>query len=194
MLRRATLRASLGQQRRLASSIQLVECPRDAMQGLPNFIATEDKIRYINKLLEVGFHTIDFGSFVSAPAVPQMRDTADVLKGLDLKNTKSELLVIVCNEKGALDAVQHDEIKYLGFPLSISEEFQKRNTRRDIASAFELLKRLNEISTAHGKQLVVYISMAFGNPYNEPYSPEIVADFVQKVADMNIGIISLADT
>eukprot|EP01060_Flectonema_neradi_P023934 TRINITY_DN3235_c1_g1_i2.p1 TRINITY_DN3235_c1_g1~~TRINITY_DN3235_c1_g1_i2.p1 ORF type:complete len:402 (+),score=91.46 TRINITY_DN3235_c1_g1_i2:39-1208(+) len=179
---------------RAKSAMQIVECPRDAMQGLPNFVATDDKIRYINKLLKVGFHTIDFGSFVSAPAVPQMRDTVDVLKGLDLKNTKSELLAIVCNKKGAEAAAEHPEIKYLGFPLSMSEEFQRRNTRRSIADAMDVLKDIKGICDRSNKELVTYISMAFGNPYGEEYSPEFVAKFVSDVRDLGVRTISLADT
>eukprot|EP01059_Diplonema_ambulator_P012101 TRINITY_DN22265_c0_g1_i1.p1 TRINITY_DN22265_c0_g1~~TRINITY_DN22265_c0_g1_i1.p1 ORF type:complete len:401 (+),score=132.54 TRINITY_DN22265_c0_g1_i1:49-1251(+) len=185
---------SLSRQARRASGLHLVECPRDAMQGLPNFVETKDKIRYINKLLEVGYHTVDFGSFVSAPAVPQMRDTAEVLKGLNLADTKSELLAVVCNVRGALDAAQYPEIKYLGFPLSISEEFQKRNTRKDIVSALDTLQKISEICKAANKELVTYISMAFGNPYDEPYSPELVSEFVAKVAGMGCTTISLADT
>eukprot|EP01062_Namystynia_karyoxenos_P074420 TRINITY_DN71302_c0_g1_i1.p1 TRINITY_DN71302_c0_g1~~TRINITY_DN71302_c0_g1_i1.p1 ORF type:complete len:444 (+),score=165.95 TRINITY_DN71302_c0_g1_i1:74-1333(+) len=174
--------------------LQLVECPRDAMQGLPHFVETQDKIRYINQLLKVGFHTIDFGSFVSAPAVPQMRDTADVLAGLDLSNTKSELLVIVCNVRGAEEAAAHKPIKYLGFPLSVSETFQKRNTKKDIPAAFDTLQKIQAICKQSGKELVTYISMGFGNPYKDPYDPGIVADFVKRVVDLGCTTVSLADT
>ena len=174
--------------------MQIVECPRDAMQGLPNFVATDDKIRYINKLLKVGFHTIDFGSFVSAPAVPQMRDTVDVLKGLDLKNTNSELLAVVCNKRGAEAAAEHPEIHCMGFPLSMSEEFQRRNTRRSIDDAMDVLKDMKAICDKSNKKLVTYISMAFGNPYGEEYSPEYVSKFVKRVSDLGVDIISLADT
>ena len=181
-------------QSRSASSIDIVECPRDAMQGLPSFVPTEDKIRYINKLLEVGFHTVDFGSFVSAPAVPQMRDTAEVLKGLNLADTRSELLAVVCNVRGAVDAAEHKEIKYLGFPLSISEDFQQRNTRKGITEALETLQKIQDVCANADKELVTYISMAFGNPYNEAYSPDLVREFVDKVSAMGCKTISLADT
>ena len=186
---------SLGQQaRRQSRGVDLVECPRDAMQGLPEFVPTKDKIRYINKLLEVGYHTVDFGSFVSAPAVPQMRDTVEVLEGLNLENSKSELLAVVCNVRGAQDAASFKNIKYLGFPLSMSEEFQQRNTRRGIESAFEMLEKLQDICVKNDKELVTYISMAFGNPYGEEYSPELVSEFVEKVKALGCTTISLADT
>eukprot|EP01061_Rhynchopus_euleeides_P006608 TRINITY_DN15646_c0_g1_i1.p1 TRINITY_DN15646_c0_g1~~TRINITY_DN15646_c0_g1_i1.p1 ORF type:complete len:400 (+),score=185.28 TRINITY_DN15646_c0_g1_i1:72-1271(+) len=193
MLCRQAMKGAVGRQLR-RKGIDIVECPRDAMQGLPNFVQTEDKIRYINKLLEVGYHTVDFGSFVSAPAVPQMRDTVDVLKGLNLKDTESKLLAVVCNVRGAQDAAEFEQIKYLGFPLSMSEEFQQRNTRRGIESALEMLAKMQDICANSDKELVTYISMAFGNPYGEAYSPELVSEFVEKVAKMGCKTISLADT
>eukprot|EP01063_Lacrimia_lanifica_P034797 TRINITY_DN651_c0_g5_i1.p1 TRINITY_DN651_c0_g5~~TRINITY_DN651_c0_g5_i1.p1 ORF type:complete len:401 (+),score=137.07 TRINITY_DN651_c0_g5_i1:61-1263(+) len=193
MMRRLSTQARFAHQT-ASRSVQVVECPRDAMQGLPTFVPTADKIRYINKLLEVGFHTIDFGSFVSAPAVPQMRDTAEVLDGLDLAQTKSKLLAVVCNKRGAEDAAKYSQIDYLGFPLSISEEFQQRNTRRNIASAFDTLQQIADVCARSDKEMVTYISMAFGNPYGEAYNAELVSEFIEKVASMGVKTISLADT
>ena len=177
-----------------SEKIKIVECPRDAMQGLPDFVETEDKVRYINQLLRVGYDTVDFGSFVSAPAVPQMRDTEDVLGMLDLSSTSSELLAIVCNPRGAKDGSKFERIKYLGFPLSVSETFQQKNTRRDIPAAFDTLRTISDVCKDSGQELVTYISMGFGNPFGDPYSEEIVADFVEQVADLDCSIISLSDT
>ncbi|TFV97529.1 hydroxymethylglutaryl-CoA lyase [Algoriphagus kandeliae] len=174
--------------------IQLIECPRDAMQGLPDFIDTAIKAAYINQLLEVGFHTIDFGSFVSPKAIPQMRDTAEVLEMLDLHKSKSKLLAIVANVRGAEDALQFEEIDYLGFPLSISETFQRRNTNASIEQALETVETIQNLCEVKGKEQVVYLSMGFGNPYGDPYSPELVAEFVQKLDELEIKIISLSDT
>ncbi|MCS5489312.1 hydroxymethylglutaryl-CoA lyase [Algoriphagus limi] len=174
--------------------IQLIECPRDAMQGLPDFIDTAIKAAYINQLLEVGFHTIDFGSFVSPKAIPQMRDTAEVLEMLDLHKSKSKLLAIVANVRGAEDALQFEEIDYLGFPLSISETFQQRNTNANIEQALETVETIQNLCELKGKEQVVYLSMGFGNPYGDPYSPELVAEFVQKLDEMEIKTISLSDT
>ena len=174
--------------------IQLIECPRDAMQGLPDFIDTAIKAAYINQLLEVGFHTIDFGSFVSPKAIPQMRDTAEVLEMLDLHNSKSKLLAIVANLRGAEDAVQFSEIDYLGFPLSLSETFQQRNTNASISKALEIVESIQNLCQTRGKEQVVYLSMGFGNPYGDPFSPELVAEFVQKLDELEIKTISLSDT
>lgn len=176
------------------TNIKLVECPRDAMQGWPHFIPTEKKIRYINALLKVGFHTIDFGSFVSAKAIPQMADTVDVLKGLQLDNAQSKLLAIVANKRGAEEALLHDEISFLGFPFSISETFQQRNTNSSIASSFETVSAIQNLCIKNRKELVVYISMAFGNPYGDPYDESIVEEWVMKMDKLDIRIISLADT
>lgn len=173
-------------------NLKLIECPRDAMQGMHNFIATQDKIRYINALLKVGFNTIDFGSFVSAKAIPQMRDTAEVLAGLELNNTN--LLAIVANIRGAEEACKHPEIKYLGFPFSISETFQKRNTNSSMVDAFEQVKTMQSLCVQNNKELVVYISMGFGNPYGDPWSAEIAINWVNKMAEIGITIISLSDT
>lgn len=174
--------------------MKIIECPRDAMQGLKDFIPTNDKVKYIDQLLQVGFDTIDFGSFVSPKAIPQMRDTAEVLAKLSLEESNSKLLAIVANKRGAEDACKFNEISYLGFPLSISETFQQRNTKRSIAEALETIKEIQELCVTNGKELVVYLSMGFGNPYNEPYSSATVLDFVKKLDQRSISIISLADT
>lgn len=174
--------------------MKIIECPRDAMQGIDKFIVTDDKIRYINQLLKVGFDTIDFGSFVSAKAIPQMRDTKEVLAGLDLSATKSKLLAIVANTRGAEEAAQFQQITYLGFPLSISETFQQRNTNKSITEALNTLSDIQTICESSGKQQVVYISMGFGNPYNDPYSVTLVEQFVDILNTLGVKIISLADT
>ena len=174
--------------------IQLVECPRDAMQGIPDFIDTAIKAAYINQLLEVGFHTLDFGSFVSAKAIPQMRDTAEVLEMLDLHKAKSKLLAIVANVRGAEDALHFQEIDFLGFPLSVSETFQQRNTNASIAEALKTVESIQHLCEVKGKKQVVYLSMGFGNPYGNPYSPELVAEFVEKLAQLHVETISLSDT
>jgi len=174
--------------------IQLIECPRDAMQGLKTFIKTEDKVRYINQLLKVGFHTIDFGSFVSPKAIPQMRDTAQVLEGLDLSGSVSKLLAIVANARGARDACQYDQIDYLGYPFSISETFQLRNTNASIADSVERLSEICSIAAGHNKRMVVYISMGFGNPYGDEWNADIVKIWTNRLIDMGVEIISLSDT
>ena len=176
------------------SPIKITECPRDAMQGLHDFVPTEIKAAYINLLLQVGFDTIDFGSFVSPKAIPQMRDTADVLAKLDMGNTTSKLLAIVANLRGAEDAVQFDEITYLGFPFSISETFQQRNTNSSISESFETVKNINKLCAQRGKQLLVYLSMGFGNPYGDEWNAGIVEQWAEKMVNEGIGIISLADT
>jgi hydroxymethylglutaryl-CoA lyase len=174
--------------------IQITECPRDAMQGIIDFIPTDIKVAYINLLLQVGFDTIDFGSFVSAKAIPQMRDTATVLDKLDLSSSKSKLLAIIANYRGAEDAVMHGQINYLGFPFSISETFQQRNTNASIDEAFETVKRIKELSEAKGKNLLVYLSMGFGNPYGDEWSNEIVLQWAEKLINEGVQYISLADT
>jgi hydroxymethylglutaryl-CoA lyase len=174
--------------------MKIIECPRDAMQGIEEFIPTEKKIRYINQLLKVGFDTIDFGSFVSAKAIPQMRDTAEVLAGLDLTHSSSTLLAIVANTRGAEEACKHQAISYLGFPLSISETFQQRNTNKSITEALETLMEIQQLCSANNKEQVVYISMGFGNPYNDPYDVEVVGKFVDILHTLGVRIISLADT
>lgn len=174
--------------------MKIIECPRDAMQGMEEFIPTAKKIRYINQLLKVGFDTIDFGSFVSQKAIPQLRDTAEVLAGLQLNSTSSKLLAIVANTRGAEEAAQHQAIQYLGFPLSISETFQQRNTNKSITEALETLNEIQQICATSNKQQVVYISMGFGNPYNDPYDVEVVGQFVDILNTLGVRIISLADT
>jgi hydroxymethylglutaryl-CoA lyase len=176
------------------TTFKLIECPRDAMQGWPHFIPTEKKIAYINALLKVGFDSIDFGSFVSPKAIPQMADTKEVLKGLDLTGTSTKLLAIIANKRGAEDALLHDEISYLGFPFSISETFQLRNTNSTIAASFETVSDIQNLCIKNKKQLVVYISMGFGNPYGDPYDEAIVFEWVNKMAELDIKVISLADT
>jgi hydroxymethylglutaryl-CoA lyase len=174
--------------------LEWVECPRDAMQGLHHFIPTDKKIDYLNTLLGVGFDVLDFGSFVSPKAIPQLRDTTEVLAGLDLKNTATRLLAIVANLRGAETAVAFPEIAYIGFPFSISETFQQRNTNSSILQSLESVERMQELCVQHNKELVVYISMAFGNPYNDPWNTEIALDWTRRIAEMGVRTISLADT
>jgi len=174
--------------------ISITECPRDAMQGLKEFIPAELKAAYINLLLQVGFDIIDFGSFVSAKAIPQMRDTAAVLKKLDLTGTKSKLLAIVANFRGAEEAVQHDEITYLGFPFSISETFQLRNTNAGISKSFNTLENINALCAQKDKKLRVYLSMGFGNPYGDEWSPEILAQWAEQIISAGVSDIYIADT
>ncbi|RYY55378.1 MAG: hydroxymethylglutaryl-CoA lyase [Chitinophagaceae bacterium] len=173
---------------------QLIECPRDAMQGWKDFIPTSQKIAYIQSLLQVGFHTLDAGSFVSARAIPQMADSAAVFESLDTSNTKTKLLAIVANERGAQEAVTFSIIRYIGFPFSISETFQQRNTNSSISESFERLKAIVDTCGIHGKEPVVYLSMGFGNPYNDPWSPSLAADWAGRIAGLGVKIISLADT
>lgn len=175
------------------TAIKLIECPRDAMQGWPKFIPTEKKIEYLNALLQVGFDTLDFGSFVSAKTIPQLADTAEVLKGLQV-NTATKLLAIIANVRGAEEAALYDTITYLGFPFSVSETFQLRNTNSTIEQSLQRVAEIQRICEQSRKQLVIYISMGFGNPYGDPYSPELVFNWVNKIADLGVPIISLADT
>ncbi len=174
--------------------IKLVECPRDAMQGIHDFISTEKKVAYINQLLKVGFDTIDFGSFVSPKAIPQMADTPLVLEQLELAETKSKLLSIIGNVRGAEDASKFPQIHFLGFPFSISETFQMRNVNSTITESVERVKEIKKICDDTGKQLMIYISMGFGNPYNDPWSAEVAEEWVEKLVAMDIRFISLADT
>ncbi len=175
-------------------SVKLVECPRDAMQGFHNPIPTAKKIEYINSLLNVGFDTIDCGSFVSARAVPQLADTAEVLNGINYLDTKSKLLCIVANERGAESAAEFAQISMIGFPFSISETFQLRNTRQTIEEAKVRLQNIKSIADDSGKELLVYISMGFGNPYNDEWSPEITTEWCEKIADIGVKYINLSDT
>lgn len=177
-----------------ASKLSLVECPRDAMQGWAHFIPTQQKVKYLNKLLEVGFDVLDFGSFVSPKAIPQMADTKDVIPQLNLNGSKTKLLAIIANTRGAEEAVQYDEITYLGFPFSISETFQLRNTNKTIAQSLVQVAEIQNLCIRHGKELVVYISMGFGNPYGDDYSAAVAIDWVAKLTGMGIRTISMADT
>jgi hydroxymethylglutaryl-CoA lyase len=174
--------------------MKIIECPRDAMQGLDEFIPTDKKIAYINQLLRVGFDTIDFGSFVSPKAIPQLRDTAEVLDGLDMNVGRTKLLAIVANTRGAEDACKFGMISYLGFPLSISETFQKKNTNKSIIEALNTVSEMQDLCVKNGKRLVVYISMGFGNPYGDPYDESVVGKFVDILHTLGITIVSLADT
>ena len=178
----------------MAEPIQLIECPRDAWQGRHRFIPTSQKIEYLQSLLSVGFHTIDAGSFVSPKAVPQLADTNEVLSGLDLLDTKTKLLVILANERGAEQAAALPFISYWGYPLSVSETFQQRNTRQTISEGIDMAKRLHERAAKSNAELVIYISMGFGNPYGEPYHIDQVLAIAQTLQAMGVQIISLADT
>ena len=174
--------------------LKLIECPRDAMQGWKTIIPTDKKIAYINSLLKVGFDTIDFGSFVSPKAIPQMADTAEVVQGLQLENSTSKLLSIVANLRGAEQATLYDQVTYLGYPFSVSETFQQRNTNASIEQSLETVEDINNLCVKTGKQLVVYISMGFGNIYGDPYDEEIVFEWVNKLVARDISIISVVDT
>ena len=176
------------------STVNLIECPRDAMQGWKEFIPTEQKIEYINSLLKIGFHTIDFGSFVSPKAIPQMADTRTVLDELRLDDTKTKLLAIVANVRGAQEASVYDKITYLGFPFSISETFQQRNTNSSIKDSLARVEEIQNICSKTNKQLVVYMSMAFGNPYGDEYNGEILLNWTKEIMERGVKIISLADT
>ena len=176
------------------TAIKLVECPRDAMQGLRNFVPTSLKAQYINLLLKVGFDTLDFGSFVSAKAIPQMRDTAELVKILDLTSTKTKLLAIIANERGAKEACEFEEISYLGFPLSISETFQQRNTNSSIEESLKRVEAIQNLCEQNKKQAVVYLSMGFGNPYGDDWNLEILSKWTETLIEKGITILSLADT
>ncbi|MBP9186861.1 MAG: hydroxymethylglutaryl-CoA lyase [Bacteroidia bacterium] len=175
-------------------AIKIIECPRDAMQGMHEFIPTETKINYLNALLKVGFDTLDFGSFVSPKAIPQLKDTAEVLAGLNLTSTHTKLLAIVANLRGAEDAMQHAAIKYIGFPFSISETFQQRNTNSSIAQSMDTVKQMQALCMANNKTLVVYISMGFGNPYGDDWNADIALHWVTEMDKIGVRILSLSDT
>ena len=178
----------------MPNKVKIIECPRDAMQGIKAFIPAAYKAKYIQSLLGCGFDTIDFGSFVSPKAIPQMVDTAEVLSLLDLSKTKSKLLAIVANVRGAENACEHREIDYLGYPFSISENFQMRNTHKTIKQSVETLNEILNIANANGKYVVTYISMGFGNPYGDPWNVEVVGEWTEKLANMGVEILSLSDT
>ncbi|MEM9000211.1 MAG: hydroxymethylglutaryl-CoA lyase [Bacteroidota bacterium] len=175
-------------------NVKLIECPRDAMQGIKTFIPTHEKVRYVQSLLGCGFDTIDFGSFVSPKAIPQMVDTAEVLAQLDLSKSTSKLLAIVANVRGAVEASKHDAIDYLGYPFSISENFQMRNTHKTIAQSVTTLKEILAIARDSGKAVVTYISMGFGNPYGDPWDVAIVGQWTERLAAMGVQVLSLSDT
>ncbi|AYA36481.1 hydroxymethylglutaryl-CoA lyase [Hymenobacter oligotrophus] len=174
--------------------MKLIECPRDAMQGWTEFIPTETKTEYLNALLRVGFDTLDFGSFVSPKAIPQLRDTAEVLAGLDLSSTRTKLLAIVANLRGAETALGYSEIQYIGFPLSVSETFQQRNTNKSIAEALTEVADMQNRCEQGGKTLVVYLSMGFGNPYGDPWNPAVLGEFTEKLAALGVRVVALSDT
>ena len=178
----------------MPENIKIIECPRDAMQGIKQFIPTANKVQYLQSLLRCGFDTLDFGSFVSPKAIPQMADTASVLQKLDLSNTKTKLLAIVANVRGAQEASVFDTIDYLGYPFSISENFQMRNTHKTIDQSVEVLREILDIANKSDKQVVTYISMGFGNPYGDPWNVEIVGEWTEKLAAMGVNILSLSDT
>jgi len=178
----------------MTKQVKIIECPRDAMQGIKAFIPTQKKVQYIQSLLRVGFDTIDFGSFVSPKAIPQMADTAKVLSQLDLSSTKSKLLAIVANMRGAVDASKYKEISYLGYPFSISENFQMRNTHKTIAQSVVTLQEILNIASKSNKEVVAYLSMGFGNPYGDPWNVEIVGEWTERLSNMGVKILSLSDT
>ncbi len=174
--------------------VKIIECPRDAMQGIKEWIPTEQKVKYIQSLLRCGFDTIDFGSFVSPKAIPQMQDTAEVLSKLDLSVTKSKMLAIIANLRGAEDAVKHPEIEYLGYPFSISENFQMRNTHKTISESLVILQEILNLADKNNKEVVAYLSMGFGNPYGDPWNVEIVGEWTERLSAMGVKILSLSDT
>ena len=175
-------------------NIQLIDCPRDAMQGIKTFIPTDVKVQFLQTLLDIGFHTLDCGSFVSPRAIPQMRDTGEVIERLNLDQTPTRLLVIIANYRGAKSAVALDQITYLGFPFSISETFQQRNTNATREEAFERIREIQDLVTKYNKQLVVYFSMCFGNPYGDLWHPDIIAYWARRFRDIGVQVISLSDT
>lgn len=184
----------MSQEKQKSAELKLIECPRDAMQGIHEFIPTDVKARYINQLLKVGYDTLDFGSFVSPKAIPQMKDTAEVLSKLHIEQSDTKLLAIVANTRGAVDAVQFDEISYLGYPFSISETFQLRNTNATIAESLVRVEEIHNLAIKNGKEAVIYISMGFGNPYGDEWNVNICSKWVDKLADMGIRIMALSDT
>ncbi len=177
-----------------AAPVKIIECPRDAMQGIKEFIPTERKVSYINKLLKVGYHALDFGSFVSPDIIPQMADTAKVIQGIDTGVSNTKLISIIANERGASEACLYPAITHLGFPFSVSETFQRRNANSTIEESLERVKRIKELCDKHDKEMIVYISMGFGNPYGDEYNPEIVEKWVMKLHQFGIGIFMLSDT
>ncbi len=178
----------------LLMALELIECPRDAMQGIHQFIPTQTKINYLNLLLRAGFHSLDFGSFVSPKAIPQLADTPEVIEKLELNSVQTKLLAIVANLRGAETACTYPQIQYIGFPFSISETFQQRNTHSSIQDSLKTVEAMQQLSVAHGKTLVVYLSMGFGNPYGDPWSADLLIDWSNKMAALGVKILSLSDT
>ena len=178
----------------MTQSIKLIECPRDAMQGLPYFIPSESKLEYLECLLDVGFDSIDFGSFVSAKAIPQMADTHEIAKKIESKVNQTKLLAIVANQRGAEEAIQYKHIKYLGFPYSVSETFQIRNTNSTIEQSHERVKAIAELCSNNNKELIIYLSMAFGNPYGDPWNSEVLAQYIEELSKVGCKIFALSDT
>ena len=176
------------------SQIKIIECPRDAMQGIKKWIPSKDKLSYIQSVLSVGFDIVDFGSFVSPRSVPQMKDTQFIIENIDLSSTSSKLLAIVANERGALDACKYPSISFLGYPFSISETFQMRNTNKSISESILELKKIKSLCMKNHKELVVYLSMGFGNPYGEPWNYEIVEKWIDILDQIEIKVISISDT
>ncbi len=174
--------------------VKIIECPRDAMQGIKDFIPTNVKVDYLNQLLKVGFHSLDFGSFVSPKAIPQLADTAKVLEGLDLSDTITKLLAIIANRRGAEEAVSFEQIDYLGYPFSVSETFQMRNTNATIEESLQRVEEIQELCFKNNKSLVLYLSMAFGNPYGDPFHEDLIAKWIERLADLGIEIFALSDT
>ena len=174
--------------------MKIIECPRDAMQGIKDFIPTDLKIEYINSLLKVGYDTLDFGSFVSPKAIPQLADTSEVIEKIDLSLSNTKLLAICANKRGAEEIIKYKEIDYIGYPFSVSETFQLRNTNKNIKDSFDLVLEMQDLASKSNKELVIYLSMAFGNPYNDPWHPEIVTNWASLMYEEGIEIISLADT
>jgi hydroxymethylglutaryl-CoA lyase len=176
------------------NTLELIECPRDAMQGWSDFIPTKKKVEYLNALLGVGFDVLDFGSFVSHKAIPQMADTKDVLPQLNLSNTDTKLLAIIVNTRGGEEAIAYDQISYLGYPFSISETFQVRNTNKSISESLTQVEEIQNLCVKNGKELIIYISMAFGNNYGDDYNADIVINWVGKLVNMGVKTMAMADT
>ena len=176
------------------SQVKIIECPRDAMQGIKKWIPSKDKLSYIQSVLSVGFDIVDFGSFVSPRSIPQMKDTQFIIENIDLSSTSSKLLAIVANERGALDACKYPSISFLGYPFSISETFQMRNTNKSISESILELKKIKSFCMKNHKELVVYLSMGFGNPYGEPWNYEIVEKWIDILDQIEIKVISISDT
>ncbi|MBK6861155.1 MAG: hydroxymethylglutaryl-CoA lyase [Saprospiraceae bacterium] len=178
----------------MSHSIKLIECPRDAMQGLHDFVPTDLKIKYLQQLIDTGFDALDFGSFVSVKAIPQMQDTHQVVEHLNLEDSNTKLIAIVANKRGAEEAILYPQIRFVGYPFSVSETFQIRNTNSSIPDSVERIKQIQELCSKSGKQMLIYISMAFGNPYGDPWNAEIVLHWVDALYKLGINTVALSDT